>query len=665
MRLFLSDQQWHMKQIQLQVGQDHVEALARIRNPLVAIEELIWNGLDADATKVSVRLTLGPLDGLESIAVTDNGTGIAFATVDSAFGSLGNSPKLSLQATPKGRVPHGKSGKGRFRAFGIGQDISWQSCYERDGELYQFTIRGRRSSLREFEVDDEKRAAGRSTGVTVTIAELPQNYPSLLKSSEASQELARRLALYLKKYPGIEISYGDDKVDPGGLESYSRTIPLNLKNKSGEDLPAEVTVIEWRISASRELYLCDESGFAYDERPPGIQAPGFNFTAYLKSPLIKDLVDENAFALDGLHPTVNELIDGAKHALRGYFREREAALARDLIRKWKEERVYPYDTAVSSPISMAEQQVFDICAVKVNEYLPSFEKTDLKNKLLTFRLIREALESNATSLSTILRQVLELPEEQQNELAELLERTKLSAIINAAKTVVDRLTFLGSLGHLLFGELKTTLLERRHLHRILANELWIFGEQYALGVDDESLRSLLEKHEELLGRASLFPDGDPVVDLDGRSRLVDLMLYLRYPQGQEGRFEHLVIELKRPDCKLGKKEISQIEDYAFAVAGDERFDKQSTKWTFLLIGNDFLPFAEQRAKVQNKEHGHIYASEDGMTNIFIKKWSTIIDQAKWRYHFFREKLELQVTSADGVNLLKSKYSRFLPDPEEG
>ena len=115
------------------------------------------------------------------------------------------------------------------------------------------------------------------------------------------------------------------------------------------------------------------------------------------------------------------------------------------------------------------------------------------------------------------------------------------------------------------------------------------------------------------------------------------MLYRRYPQGQEGKFEHLVVELKRPTCKLGQKEISQIETYAFTVSGDVRFDKHNTRWTFILIGNDFLPFAEQKAKVQNREHGHIHASEDGTTNIHIKKWSSVIGQAKWRYNFFREK----------------------------
>jgi hypothetical protein len=325
-----------MKRIQLQVGQDHVESLAKLRNPLIAIEELIWNGLDADATEVSVQLRLNKLLGLDSIIVTDNGTGIRHDSAEIAFGHLGNSPKLGLQSTPKGRVPHGKGGKGRFRAFGIGNDVTWLSRYRQNGLCHEFSIKGHRVSLRQFDIGDDKQSSKDCPGVTVTIKGFDTNYTSLCNGKEASQELARRLALYLKKYPGIKITYDEYEVDPQDLESYSQTMPLSVKNKQGEEIPAEVTVIEWKTSADRALYLCDETGFTYEERPPGIQAPGFNFTAYLKSRLVKELAEENAFAFEGLHPVVDGLVDSTKQVLRQYFRDREAARAQDLVKKWRD-----------------------------------------------------------------------------------------------------------------------------------------------------------------------------------------------------------------------------------------------------------------------------------------------------------------------------------------
>jgi hypothetical protein len=407
--------------------------------------------------------------------------------------------------------------------------------------------------------------------------------------------------------------------------------------------------------------LCDDAGFAVEECPPGIQARGFHFTAYLKSQLIPELVEEGAFAFEDMHPVVNALLDRTKEVLREHFRGREATRAGDLVKQWQEEQVYPYQATEQDPLTQATREVFDVCAVKVHEYLPSFEKSDTKSKLLTFRLIKEALESNPDSLQTILRQVLELPQEQQDDLAAILGRTHLAAIINAAKTVVDRLDFIGSLDSLLFGEFKQTLLERKQLHRILAEELWIFGDQYTLGVDDQSLANVLKKHIHILGRADLAPeDTADVKDLDGKQRIVDLMLFRQVPQLQPNHFEHLVIELKRPDCKLGQEELGQIERYAFAVADDERFDKSRTNWTFVLIGNDLGPFADRKCREQGRQYGHIYASDDGAVNIFVKKWSTIIAEAKWRYEFFRTKLQLEVTTADGLRYLREKHRDRLP-----
>ncbi len=50
-----------MQTLELKVEQDHVESLAKVRNPIVAIEELIWNGLDADATQIEIKLQLNEL----------------------------------------------------------------------------------------------------------------------------------------------------------------------------------------------------------------------------------------------------------------------------------------------------------------------------------------------------------------------------------------------------------------------------------------------------------------------------------------------------------------------------------------------------------------------------------------------------------------------------
>lgn len=629
---------------------------------MLGIEELVWNGLDADASYVEITTATNQLNGVERIRVVDDGNGIHRTTWKDAFGHLGGSPKLNMTATPKGHRPHGKSGRGRFKAFGLGSTVTWRSCYREDGKCFEFEILGRLTDIRDFSATDPTPLLESKTGVAVEISDVQKSLPSLSDPTAAAGELARRLALYLRQYPGITIRFNGIIVDPKSLEDHSANYPLDVPVGSGQSITAELTVIEWKCPTERAVYLCDAAGFAHDEQSPGIQAPGYHFTAYLKSDVVAQLADDNAFTLGELHPTIKALLDATKAQLKNHFRSREATRAADLVRQWQEEKVYPYTEITTNPIESVEREVFDVCAVKVHEYSPGFDAADRKSKQLTFRLIREALESNPTSLQAILREVLALPTDQQNELAAILERTKLAAIINAARVVMGRLAFLSGLDPLLFGEFKKELNEPRQLHRILADEFWLFGEQYAIGVDEESLKNLLKSHVSVLGRSELVEDVSEVKDLDGNDRRLDLMLYGSYPQTVPNSYEHLVVELKRPSRKLGKEEIGQIEDYAFTVSKDERFDKEKTRWTFVLLGNDLDSFAEEKCNVSDRVFGHIHA---GRVNIFVKRWSALLAEAKWRYEFFRQKLEYQVTTADGLAYLRKKHAERLPKANEG
>lgn len=359
-----------MQTLELQVEQDHVESLAKVQTPIVAIEELVWNGLDADATQVDVRLEFGPMDGLSKISISDNGFGIPLTDCERAFAHLGGSAKSHVRMTPAGRIPHGKSGKGRFRAFGIGNVVVWTSRYKADGEVRQFTVRGRRNSLKSFRVAEERKVKGDRTGVNVTISEIHSTFPSLSDPQTAADELSKRLALYLRKYPAIQVTYDGVRVDPARLEERTDNYPLVLKDKDGVSCDAELTVIEWKRPTERLLYFCDENGFALEECSPGIQAPGFHFTAYLKSALITDLVAEGALALKQMNPVVSSIVDAAKAVLRRHFRSRESSRAVDLVKQWKDENVYPYSSTELDPLKSVEKEVFDVCAVKVHEYLP-------------------------------------------------------------------------------------------------------------------------------------------------------------------------------------------------------------------------------------------------------------------------------------------------------
>jgi signal transduction histidine kinase len=65
------------KTITVGIAEDAIEQIAKVSLDK-AIEELIWNALDAEATKVKVSFQLNSMDGIEKVIVSDNGHGLPY-----------------------------------------------------------------------------------------------------------------------------------------------------------------------------------------------------------------------------------------------------------------------------------------------------------------------------------------------------------------------------------------------------------------------------------------------------------------------------------------------------------------------------------------------------------------------------------------------------------
>src|SRR5258708_35569302 len=76
----------------VEVQPDFLERQAKAL-PVSAVAELIWNGLDADATTIEVEFGDDSLGGMSRIAVSDNGHGIPFSDAPTLFRNLGGSWK--------------------------------------------------------------------------------------------------------------------------------------------------------------------------------------------------------------------------------------------------------------------------------------------------------------------------------------------------------------------------------------------------------------------------------------------------------------------------------------------------------------------------------------------------------------------------------------------
>jgi hypothetical protein len=65
-------------------------------------------------------------------------------------------------------------------------------------------------------------------------------------------------------------------------------------------------------------------------------------------------------------------------------------------------------------------------------------------------MLKQAIERSPEEMQLILTEVLELPKAKQEDLAKLLRKTSLAAVISSARMVADRLEFLSGLEAMLF-----------------------------------------------------------------------------------------------------------------------------------------------------------------------------------------------------------------------
>lgn len=648
-----------VEHISVAVQGDFVARQTRAK-PIPALAELIWNGLDADASRIDVEFEHSDLaGGLSRIAVYDDGHGFKRDEAAALFGNLGGSWKRHTRHTRQAkRMIHGQEGRGRYKAFALGQAVRWNVCYASPSGNRAFDIELLDADLTDVTIGDETAAPALSSGVVVTITDIRRDFKAF-QSEDGLQELAEIFALYLINYKNVAISIGGQRLDPEAAIASQYRCALNpITTDDASEFPVELHIIEWRNDTKRTLYLCSAEGFPLDQVETRFHVPGFSFSAYLKSPYVERVHNEERIALAEMDPALNVAVEGARFAIKDYFRERAAERARTVVDEWKAAKIYPFAGEPRTTVEKAERQMFDIVAVHVQEIAPDIGEVSAKTKALHLRMLRSAIERGPEELQMILREVLDLPVRQQKELAALLQETTLSAIITAAKTVSDRLKFISALENIVFDpETKGRIKERSQLHRILAENTWVFGEEYNLWVDDQDLRRVLERHKKLLDPAISI---DAPVKVIGKERgIIDLMFSRVTRRHRANDMEHMVVELKAPRVKIGAPEITQAKSYALAVLNDDRFKTvKNIKWHFWLVSNAYNDYALNEIEGGPDPERRLIMRRDNVA-VGIKTWGELIEENRARLQFFQEHLQHTADESEALRFLQEKHSKFL------
>lgn len=636
-------------------------------SPKDAIKEMIWNSCDADAKNIEISFGYDGLVGAEMVSdifVKDDGHGIAFDKVSDYFGKYGRSQKTYSDKSPNGRIYHGKLGQGRYKSLAIGNFVSWKTTYcANDGKFYAYEIRIYSGAQMDISISESPElSAEQHSSTVVHIHGIPDDrlntVTKLKESADMLPELLATFAPYLMAYKDISINYYGIPLMPDAQVEKKVEKEFAFEEAGKPSIKVRAIAIRWKQSIFSKLYICGSSGVVFDEQDYSLLKKKMT-SIYLLGDYFEKMHRENMLPFGLADPAYAFFEDEVRKFAREFTQEQEVEDAAAEILKIKAEGAYPFNGEPSDEIAKAEQSVFDVLAVEVNRAVPQLKSSNMQTKKLTYRLIKETINTNPSSIKTILTEVFNLTQKQQDDLAELLTHTHLPEIIDMAKTVRDRLTFIYLLEQMVYNDsVGKPIKERTQFHKLLSRELWVFGEKYALGTSDQSLKNLLKEHIKRLGRDELIPDIPPKA-FEDLTRIPDICLFEQVCPGYE-TYEHLVVELKRPTLTLTKKELDQIEDYAITVSDNSMFDKATTKWHFILLGQELNSYVTTRLKNRTQGVGNLYNSEDGKVAISVLKWSVIIQENKFKYEFLRKKLNHELSSDPNfaIDFLITKHAEL-------
>lgn len=645
-----------MVSIQVSAGKSLLEGY--VKTPPVGLCELIWNAFDADAKSVAVEFERGGVGGIDGVRVIDDGDGMNLERARLAFSHVGDSWKLAPGSTSdSGRPVHGKFGRGRYAAFSIGSLVHWTSTSTPvDSErLGTVVVKGGRSDLSTFDIESIPDSDATSTGTVVEIRALtPEATAAFEELSGLHQRLLMEFALHLDRHDDFRISFAGADIEPDSV--ITSRLPIQLGLPEEVEGPATLTLIEWNLTGvERRLYLCKPGGAIVGEMPPGIQAVGAEFTAYLEWAGFEH--DQQLLLEGSTDSAAGKVVEAARAAMRRHLaesgRRREAAT----VKRWRAEGVYPYKGEPKTDVERATQDTFNVIAMAASRTVD--ESKSLTSKALALGLLKETFESDPEALLPILRKFSQLPAARIDELKDILEHTTLTQLISMGKEVGNRIDFVQGLNAVLFDrQIKKRLLERRQLHRILAHETWLFGEEWSLTGDDERLTEVLRKFLAKLGADVELASTKPVLREDGSDAIPDLVLG-RQLETRANHFSHLVIELKRPSHKLTDEDVSQLRSYASAITKDERFDQPNTTWEFWLIGNETTDTVNDLREQDGWPHGVV--QQNKKYRLIVRTWAEVIGDAEHRLKFVQRSLQYESSRDDGLASMRDRYAAYLPE----
>jgi len=618
-----------------------------VRNSLQAINEYVWNSIDAGAKEIKIEINCYGKTPRKMI-IEDDGSGINYNKLKTdLFVHTNDSPKKKLKKDYLS-LPHGKNGHGRFAFIKFANNATWKSIFLNGEGYMEFETYIHSSNLVDFKGIGPSKSEKNKTGTKVTITDFNVNQDLITHETNSLEKIKNSLLkefYWIIKLKNLKILLNGNKINIEDIcEEYLKTV--KIENKS-----FEITLIRWKKNYCRESnyhYLNSKNEERYKTKTAisGLDDQ-FLHSVIIKSELFNDFSPASEIHREkkSEHPLIfkkefeifKELKNKANKFSYSIRRKFSESFVKGKIERFEHNRYFDKVIPLRREREYKKPQVIEVTK-EVLRFAPKiFADLNEEQTLVFLSLINKLLDDDSNTLLDILKILIKPGNESSLEpLKDLLERYPLSNIVSTIKLIEDRLITLDKLKEMVYNSEHYFL--ESDLQKQIENHFWIFGEEYTslVGGEEDNFNKLSEEYCKQNG----INFGEYKKDLSKKQ--VDLFIYGKINDGKLEK--NLVVEIKRPKqnkgakgfMKIGLEEYNQIEKYSEIIRKIPLFYSPNTKeWNYFLIGADlddsFAYDERSSCLMKNKEKHNI--------KLYAMSWTELLDRAKFRLEYVRKKLE--------------------------
>ncbi len=636
----------------LSVKSQSVETSGITKDYKEALCEYIWNGFEANATRVELEFVYNELGGVSEVIIRDNGDGIDYKTIEDTFGTFLASQKSDQSLQIKSRV---NKGKGRFSFLSFSSNATWETVFSTKDENMIYNISIDSKSKNECDIGDP-RPSEKSTGTVVTITGIDNLLNEDVSFEELEDIMLKTFAwfLYLNKEKGITLLISGKPVD---YKKYINSELSMTQEVTIDHINFTVTLIVWleKIKENFCVYYLNNGNLVCgkDTTTFNRNTVNFNHSVFVQSGYFDNKKDVSLGGISS-HNSVQMALESIENENR-------------ILQKLKKKIQQIIEICLSNYMS---QQADNAIAEMMNRNsFPSFSddfygglrKRDLitvtkelykldsrifyklkpvqEKSLLGFLNLLLSSEERENVLS-IVESVVELSSEQRANFATILKRTRLENIISTIKFIEDRYSVIEGLRNIIFDNAHYAN-ERDNIQKIIEQHYWLFGEQYHLVTADKRMQNALQEYLYML-YGDAMPNTELIPDEEANRRMD---IFACGSRRTEDSFEtqieeNLVVELKAPGITLNKRILRQIEDYMDFIRRQPKFNSQYRRWKFIAVCREVDEDVKSRYVSEQAQGKKGLVVKIDNYEIYALTWDDIFKSFELSHSFVLDKLKM-------------------------